>query len=188
MWCVGHSLGAHVCGHTGMKMPRHIPLGRVTGMDPAGPLFEQSSDLLIGINPTSATFVDIIHTDSDELGTLRTLGHIDFYPDGGMWQSGCISLKQGFKSLPPEKFDDEIDLRNICSHSRAYIYMTESIKRDCFHSRDKCTNYLLLPLSCSECTCGAFPCAYMGYGADSGCNTTGIFYLNVSLFSPHCRD
>ena len=86
----------------------------VAGLDPAGPIFELSSDLLIGINQRSATFVDIIHTDSDELGTMRTLGHIDFYPDGGMWQSGCIS-KNNFKSLPPAKFDDEIDFRAFFS-------------------------------------------------------------------------
>ena len=27
MWCIGHSLGAHVCGHAGMKEK----IGRVTG-------------------------------------------------------------------------------------------------------------------------------------------------------------
>ena len=31
LWCVGHSLGSHVCGHAGMKMPADAPLGRVTG-------------------------------------------------------------------------------------------------------------------------------------------------------------
>ena len=27
IWCVGHSLGAHVCGHAGKR----IPFGRITG-------------------------------------------------------------------------------------------------------------------------------------------------------------
>jgi len=31
MWCVGHSLGSHVCGHTGMKMPARQQLGKITG-------------------------------------------------------------------------------------------------------------------------------------------------------------
>ena len=31
LWCVGHSLGSHVCGHAGMKMPTETPLGRITG-------------------------------------------------------------------------------------------------------------------------------------------------------------
>ena len=33
MWCAGHSLGSHVCGHAGMKMPAAQKLGRVTGED-----------------------------------------------------------------------------------------------------------------------------------------------------------
>ena len=29
LWCVGHSLGSHVCGHAGMRTQQKI--GRVTG-------------------------------------------------------------------------------------------------------------------------------------------------------------
>ena len=29
IWCVGHSLGSHVCGHAGMRTPEKI--ARVTG-------------------------------------------------------------------------------------------------------------------------------------------------------------
>lgn len=169
-WCCGHSLGSHVCGHTGMYMPSNRPLGRATGMDPAGPLFEHSSDKRIGINTASATFVDILHTDSRDstkLGTLRDLGHIDFYPMGGSDMPGCSG--------------------NTCSHLRAYEYMTESVKRDCFHATRRCTSYNNMPGSCSNCTgCGSFPCAYMGYGAESSCNRTGMYYLEVTARVPYC--
>jgi len=170
MWCTGHSLGSHVCGHTGMKMPSNQRLGRVTGMDPAGPLFEGSSDKTIGLNPTSATFVDILHTDT-EYGTLRDIGHIDFYPTGGRNQPGCVT--------------------SICSHGRAHDFMIESIKRDCFAARQRCTNYNSLPGSCSTaCTssCGSFPCAYMGYGADSSCNRSGMYYLSVTGSGSYCQN
>ena len=42
MWCVGHSLGAHVCGHTGMKMPSGLPLGRATGRHSRSLVFARS--------------------------------------------------------------------------------------------------------------------------------------------------
>jgi len=168
MWCTGHSLGSHVCGHAGMKMPTGSKLGRVTGMDPAGPNFEGSSDKTIGLNPSSANFVDILHTDT-EYGTLRDLGHIDFYPTGGRNQPGCAT--------------------SICSHGRAHDFMIESIKQDCFRATQRCTNYNNLPGSCStSCTssCGSFPCAYMGYAADSSCNRSGIYYLTVRASGTYC--
>jgi len=173
MWCNGHSLGSHVCGHTGMSMPANLPLGRATGMDPAGPLFQYTADKTIGINPTSATFVDIMHTDSHDsasLGTLRDLGHVDFYPNGGGDQPNCPGPSG-----------------STCSHLRAYQFFTESIIRDCFHATQRCTNFNNIPGSCSACGgCGAFPCAYMGYAAESSCNRTGLYYLQTSGNTPYC--
>ena len=63
-------------------------------MDPAGPLFEDH-DWTIGLNPNAADFVDIMHTHGERslilnLGTMKILGHVDFYPDGGDDQPGCI--------------------------------------------------------------------------------------------------
>jgi len=192
MWCVGHSLGSHVCGHTGMKMPGNNRLGRVTGMDPAGPNFEGSSDKTIGINPTSATFVDILHTDSrglSALGTLRDVGHIDFYPQGGSGQPGCF-LKNRFTDANFAQWEsDDPETYDGCSHSRAYQFMIESIKSDCFRATQRCNNYNLMPGSCSTCGgCGAFPCAFMGFAADSSCNRSGMYYLTVTANVPYCTN
>ena len=64
-------------------------------MDPAGPEWDDG-DPIAGINPTSADFVDCIHTDGKSLifpyGTMRALGHMDFYPNGGDTQPGCLTL------------------------------------------------------------------------------------------------
>lgn len=34
--CIGHSLGAHACGYAG----KVVKLGRISGLDPAGPNFK----------------------------------------------------------------------------------------------------------------------------------------------------
>ena len=65
-------------------------------MDPAGPWFEGSLDRTVGLNPTSARLVDVIHTDTI-YGTLRDLGHIDFYPSGGKQQPGCADMDAGLE-------------------------------------------------------------------------------------------
>jgi hypothetical protein len=188
MWCTGHSLGSHVCGHAGMHMPANQRLGRVTGLDPAGPLFEGSSNKAIGLNPTSATFVDILHTDAGELGTTRDIGHIDFYPTGGKNQPGCVF--QDFSEEAFNRWDSEPSPQaaNGCAHSRAYQFMESSVRSDCFHSRQRCTNFNNLPGSCSTCTSGAFPCAYMGYAAESSPNRSGLYYLTVTANSPYCTN
>jgi len=188
MWCVGHSLGSHVCGHTGMKMPTNQRLGRITGLDPAGPTFEGSADKTIGLNPTSANLVDVLHTAFD-LGTTRDIGHQDFYPSGGRNQPGCFMQKQ-FTDETFENWDkDDPEQQNGCDHSRAYQFMTESIKADCFATRQRCTNYNLLPGSCTACA-GNCVCGYMGYAADTGrgCLNSGIMYLTVSANVPYCQN
>ncbi|KAI5745707.1 hypothetical protein M8J76_013563 [Diaphorina citri] len=111
-WCmfhlVGHSLGAHVCGIAGENIA-HGKIGRITGLDPALPLF--SSNITGRLDSTDATFVDIIHTCGGYLGYYQPCGHVDFYPNGGTFiQPGC-----GW------------DI-GTCSHTRSYMFFTESIR------------------------------------------------------------
>lgn len=63
---IGHSLGAHIAGNVGRLMGGK--LGRVTGLDPAAPLYIQWSTDAIQL--TDATFVDIIHTNGNALGEM----------------------------------------------------------------------------------------------------------------------
>ena len=110
---VGHSLGAHICGQAGRSVSPNLQ--RVTALDPAGPLFEETNHSL-RVGPDSAPFVDVIHTHGSgtavNYGTMEELGDADFYPnDGKAPQPGC------------ETKDDLAGL----SHGRAYHYFTESI-------------------------------------------------------------
>ena len=62
------------------------------GLDPAGPWFDKY-DNMVGLYMDSASFVDVLHTHGKDgpliYGTLKVLGHMDFYPNGGGWQPGC---------------------------------------------------------------------------------------------------
>ena len=72
--CVGHSLGAHICGFTGASLANisAARLARISGLDPAGPLFASDVPYPFNwlniapearLNKDDADFVDVIHTD-----------------------------------------------------------------------------------------------------------------------------
>ncbi|KAA0199410.1 hypothetical protein HAZT_HAZT011520 [Hyalella azteca] len=99
---VGHSLGSHLMGYAGSYTStfgdKPSLVGRITALDPAGPFF-RNVDPLVRLDPSDAEYVDVIHTDSNEilpgipmsLGNPDPLGHVDFYPNGGSQQPGCSS-------------------------------------------------------------------------------------------------
>ncbi len=63
-------------------------LKRITGLDPAKPLFIFAKNNR-KLGKDDAEFVDIIHTDVLQRGVLSTAGHADFYVNGGIEQPGC---------------------------------------------------------------------------------------------------
>merc|ERR1712241_347799 len=120
--CIGHSLGAHLCGHTGRNIALYGNIGkiaRITGLDPAGPGFNLYTDYLKRINKNDATLVDIIHTNAGSLafgyqGLTFNEGHIDFWANGGSTQPQC----------PKNSY---IDYVQGCSHDAGIDYYIESI-------------------------------------------------------------
>ena len=60
------------------------------GLDPASPFYSYAN-VDVRLDPTDAKFVDVIHTDMPLYGTPQSVGHIDFFPNGGADQPGCNS-------------------------------------------------------------------------------------------------
>lgn len=94
---IGHSLGAQIAAYTSFLLKKELgeTIGRITGLDPAAPLFEYPDveTLEQRLDPDDAYFVDVIHTNANHLGIISPAGHVDFYPNGGEVQPDCNFCK-----------------------------------------------------------------------------------------------
>nr|XP_036224827.1 pancreatic triacylglycerol lipase isoform X2 [Bactrocera oleae] len=68
---IGHSLGAHIMGYAG-SYSRHR-VGRITGLDPARPAFENCIGPENHLDATDAQFVDVIHSCAGVLGFQKPI-------------------------------------------------------------------------------------------------------------------
>ncbi|KAK7926091.1 hypothetical protein WMY93_008401 [Mugilogobius chulae] len=147
---IGISLGAHIAGFIGANFNGSI--GRITALDPAGPLFTGTSPEH-RLDPTDAQFVDVLHTDIDALGFRKSLGHIDFYANGGTDQPGCpLTILSGGAYFK-------------CDHQRSVLLYMESVKQTCKIRSYPCRSYKdFLDGKCLNCEkFGAAGCPIFGY-------------------------
>jgi len=132
--CMGHSLGAHTCGHIGMQLATmNMKIARIIGMDPAGPGYQTDKfpnvDALIDydvekrLDPSDADQVIAIHTDTDKWGYKPRIGTVDFYVNAGEDQPGCNNYTFA------------------CDHGRSHEYVTEGISNAGKFMATKCENF-----------------------------------------------
>ncbi|CAG9830045.1 unnamed protein product [Diabrotica balteata] len=202
---IGHSLGAHLCGYIGYTLQKDfkLTLGRITGMDPAEPHFAKAKPP-VRLDRSAAHYVDIIHTDASQfirggLGIVESIGHVDYYPNGGNEQPGCTKgVLQYIRDFNGSVFNG-VKKYLGCNHVRSHEFFYESIK-----ANPKCK---FLTVSCSsfqDFTSGkCFGCGpnkencipfgfhgrkhYQLYLADRWKHTSRIQYLITGESGPFCR-
>ncbi|CAF3450558.1 unnamed protein product [Rotaria sp. Silwood1] len=190
---IGHSLGAQTAGYAGARIPG---LGRITGLDPAGPYFEDT-DPTVRLDPTDALFVDVIHTDGAHnlllgLGTLQRMGHVDFYPNGGFDQPRCSKTPGKILNLILQLGTMNVEgflVTSVCSHLAAVYFFTDSIRNECPYVGYSCSNFDDFNSGkCSlQCDGKTHQCNRMGYWT-SPTGGKGDLYLKTQDANafPYC--
>nr|XP_034838102.1 pancreatic lipase-related protein 2-like [Maniola hyperantus] len=167
---VGHSLGAQSAGVAGGSLQSGL-VSRITGLDPALPLFDKLS-LSQRLDPSDAEFVDVIHTDAGIFGFKQQVGHVDFYPNGGISpQPGCELEVVIPKQLVLNKF--------FCSHWRSYMFFSESVLHPKSFVASRCPSW-------KEYTrgfCANQPTTHMGFGVDL--KARGKYFVSTRRQSPY---
>ncbi|XP_037920542.1 uncharacterized protein LOC119657613 isoform X2 [Hermetia illucens] len=189
---IGFSLGAHAAGFAGAELPG---LKRITGLDPAGPLFE-SQHPKVRLDNTDAEFVDVIHSNGENLilgglGSWQPMGDVDFYPNGGRVQTGCSNLFVGAITDFVWSQAAEVEGRSLCNHRRAYKFFIDSVAPRCQFPAFSCNSYEdFLKGQCFPCKedgsdIGKSKCGNMGYYADRSTGR-GQLYLVTREEEPFC--
>ncbi|XP_047019676.1 lipase member H-B-like [Helicoverpa zea] len=112
---MGHSLGSHVNGGAGRRTAAsNYTLQRMTGLDPAGPLFNPPSTYR-PFSYTDADYTEVVHTDAGGYGIRNSTVSVQFWPntDQPNSQNACVG------STDP-----------MCSHNMAWRFAAESITRN----------------------------------------------------------
>lgn len=143
-------------------------LGRISGLDPAGPVFRHlfSSEHL---TYNDAKLVDCIHT-STKYGIIEPICQINFYPNSLKTQPHCST------------HDD------LCQHVSPVHFYTLSIliADSCTFMSTKCADY---KTSCTSCSVfNSNDCIRMGYYALNFSNATGNFVLETKSEWPFCKN
>ncbi|CAH2267258.1 jg14726 [Pararge aegeria aegeria] len=154
MHLVGFSLGAHLVGNAGRELGGRV--ARVTGLDPAGPLWSYNRNRLRG---SDGVYVEAIHTDGGltGLGIGSAIADADFFPNGGTSQPGCAT--------------------SLCNHNRAYELFASTVTRNHLVAR-QCSS--TTQVSTNNCRGSNF---HMG-NDDLNKRGSGLFRVNTGRRYP----
>lgn len=202
---IGHSLGSHIAGYAGHTLQKdfNLKLGRISGLDPAEPFFKDT-DPIVRLDQSDAKYVDIYHTDAKSfvrggLGMQASIGHVDFFPNGGFDNPGC---GQGMTDyIEQERGSFFLGVRQFvsCNHLRAYEFFTESIMPDCPFVAIGCASYDQFKAgNCFKCD-PEHPCLQFGFHSqqsykrlmDNGYIKDSApinSYLMTDARPPYCRE
>ncbi|KAL0808971.1 hypothetical protein ABMA28_012628 [Loxostege sticticalis] len=153
---VGHSLGAHQAGIIGRNVDGSIAY--ITALEAAQLGFINNDNRF---RADDGAYTEVIHTNAGVLGFLNTLGHVDFYPNGGVGMPGCDSQE--------------------CDHARSYFYLTESLITGGFTGRRCLTVAAALTGNC------LMPGTLRMGGLVAKTGRTGIFHLETNAAPPFSR-
>lgn len=155
---VGFGLGAHAAGLAGRRVTPKVDV--IVGLDPTHQIGHQGSTL----QPTDATYVQVIHTTKHGRALKKPLGTGNFYVHYGNPQPGCLLIK--------------------CSHSRAFEYFEESIGSSYGFWGTPCEDEQ--QLRWGKCLdSGSTKKEMGGYPVDS--YATGLFNVEVNKYPPYAK-
>ncbi|ODN02419.1 Pancreatic triacylglycerol lipase [Orchesella cincta] len=133
VYLAGFSLGAQVAGSAGYEVKQNMsdPIGRITGLDPAGPLYQSQTNNALKLESSDASFVDIISNG------------------GGPNQNDCVDVtNDGWVTS---------NVAGVCAHNRCWVYYIKSITNDIYGCKCFATPDYICKATCSNKVLFGYP-------------------------------
>ncbi|XP_022702309.1 pancreatic lipase-related protein 3-like isoform X2 [Varroa jacobsoni] len=202
IYLMGHSLGSHIIGYAGQRVPG---LQKLLALDPAGPYFEKGRPE-IRIDPTDGEFVEVWHTDGRKflpeiingLGMWDPAGHVDIYVNGGLSQPTCGSLKPAlilFQTFGEKNIFNLGKDVIVCPHQYVLKLIAASFfpTKNCVPVAFQCANYSgFLEGQCTDCGDDTSRCIIFGEGGEryrslkNSHSWPRRFFLRLDAEQPYC--
>ncbi|XP_044746473.1 phospholipase A1-like [Coccinella septempunctata] len=175
IFVIGHSLGGQISGWVGKEYRKFTneTLPRIIALDPAGPIFDVRPESR-RLNKHDAKVVFVVHTDRLKFGFPTNCGTIDFFPNDGINQPGCLKLN--LTDLSISSLQDPL----WCSHRRAHDLFIEAIAHPGGFVSTKCDSYV----DYQSHKCDGNIKVSMG---DWQTNETGSFFLETTGEPPFIK-
>lgn len=166
---IGYSVGAHIAGLVANYLtPDEGKIGRITGLDPTI-FFYAGTNNSKDLDPSDASFVDVLHTGAGILGQWHSSGHADFYVNGGTSQPGCASSTI-FQTL-------------ACDHTKVTPYFIESITSKRGFYAGPCPNLLTYLIG----WCEPKDADFVLMGEHVSHEARGVYYVTTNPNPPYAR-
>lgn len=187
---IGTTLGGQLVSYVGKQLEG---LGRVTSLDPAGPGFLNNPPQH-RIDIGDALFVDIIHTNAEErfkgYGYPNPVAHVDFYPNGGINQPGCLD---GIIATLTKRDYENFAFAAFCSHRWAnFLFIDSVLNPTCPFVAYACQDWdTFLEGRCADCGEDGQNCAILGLQSDKYLPSREIreprkYFLKTNSQWPYC--
>ncbi|KAJ8961715.1 hypothetical protein NQ318_021315 [Aromia moschata] len=164
---IGMSLGGQIAGITGKNIISG-KASRITGLDPAGPLFF-SLPSSRRLSKGDAEFVDVIHTNAGGFGINSESGDVDIWMNGGSRQPGCAATDT--LTRVPASVSELV----FCNHYQAYRTYVMSLIDPTSYLARKCSSYK----EYRSGGCDLEKTTYVGLDVDR--TATGNYYVDTGV-------
>uniref|UniRef100_A0A6G1SI18 Lipase member H n=1 Tax=Aceria tosichella TaxID=561515 RepID=A0A6G1SI18_9ACAR len=165
MHCLGHSIGAHICGQaarlafpvqpqptsSSYELASRYRFGRITALDPGGFCYElgiRNETKFPGLRPSDALLVDAYYSNRSPFGNMYQVAQYNVRLNNGFFQRPCSVWRNSTTATEYFRASVRFVLGNVgesetitCDHYFATRFAHQTLSEECSYVAYACDSY-----------------------------------------------